>query len=357
MQEIHLIFTRDFDQWVQEMVRNSLVKDCPKVWGTGFSDQIVHFNGQTFEWYRYKADMDRVSKFMVKKPLGDRIYSPKTQTGFLADVARLRRTLKSPQAVRRAEQEHLANLEKLFRKFYPYYPLGIFLPGAWKNDFLRYHGSSGKRVLKTLTHSREKSEGLLKEVGLHLRKWLGPKLVKYQSSREFVRLLSVAEIRKFVFEQKLPSQQVLKARSRGYVYFAGRILPTRNFVGFLKRKKIKVGNLENSPSGAHGVSGTVAYSGQGVTRGRAQRIFNSDQVSGFKNGRILVTPMTSPEYLPAMKIARAIVTDEGGVTSHAAIVARELKKPCLIGTRIATKFFRNGDLVEINWKSGSLKKL
>ena len=57
--------------------------------------------------------------------------------------------------------------------------------------------------------------------------------------------------------------------------------------------------------------------------------------------------MTRPEFLPAMKKASAIVTDEGGITSHAAIVSRELGIPCIIGTKNATEILKNGDLVEV----------
>jgi pyruvate, water dikinase len=53
-----------------------------------------------------------------------------------------------------------------------------------------------------------------------------------------------------------------------------------------------------------------------------------------------------------MKKASAIITDEGGITSHAAIVSREMKKPCVIGTKIATKILKDGDLVEVDADRG-----
>lgn len=67
--------------------------------------------------------------------------------------------------------------------------------------------------------------------------------------------------------------------------------------------------------------------------------------------------MTLPDLLPAMKKASAFVTDEGGVMCHAAIIARELKKPCIIGTRIATQFLKDGDLVEVDAEKGIVKIL
>ncbi len=60
----------------------------------------------------------------------------------------------------------------------------------------------------------------------------------------------------------------------------------------------------------------------------------------FKKGDILVAGMTRPEFVPIMKKAAAIITDEGGITCHAAIIAREMKKPCIIGTKIAAQLLK-----------------
>ncbi|MBU4375400.1 hypothetical protein KKH38_02770 [Patescibacteria group bacterium] len=74
-----------------------------------------------------------------------------------------------------------------------------------------------------------------------------------------------------------------------------------------------------------------------------------------KKGDVLVVGMTLPDYVPVMKIASAIITDEGGITCHAAIISRELKIPCIIGTKIATKVLRDGDLVEVDADQGVIK--
>ena len=75
----------------------------------------------------------------------------------------------------------------------------------------------------------------------------------------------------------------------------------------------------------------------------------------MKSGDIIVTTMTTPDYLMAMKMAAAIVTEEGGLTSHAAIIARELGIPCIIGTKIATQVFKNGDMVEVDAEKGVVR--
>lgn len=94
------------------------------------------------------------------------------------------------------------------------------------------------------------------------------------------------------------------------------------------------------------VSGQSVFSGK-VT-GTVKIIMSAAEASGMLQGGVLVCPMTNPDFMPAILRASAIVTDEGGILCHATIVSRELKKPCIIGTKIATKVLKDGDLVEVD---------
>jgi phosphoenolpyruvate synthase/pyruvate phosphate dikinase len=83
--------------------------------------------------------------------------------------------------------------------------------------------------------------------------------------------------------------------------------------------------------------------------------FGADEsVKAMRPGSILFATQTHPNLVPYMKKALAIVTDEGGVTCHAAIVSREIGKPCIIGTRLATKVVKTGDKVALNLKTGEI---
>lgn len=101
------------------------------------------------------------------------------------------------------------------------------------------------------------------------------------------------------------------------------------------------------------LKGQVAQSGK--VRGRVKLVFGSQHNSKVKRNDILVSVSTSPQLLPAMKLAAAFITDMGGITSHAAIVAREFRKPCIVGTKIATKVLKDGDLVEVDANKGIVK--
>ena len=95
----------------------------------------------------------------------------------------------------------------------------------------------------------------------------------------------------------------------------------------------------------------------GKVRGRARIIMTSKDMPKMKKDDILISIATSPEIVPAMKKAAAIVTEQGGITSHAAIVSRELNIPCIIGTNIATKAIKDGDLLEVNANTGLIRIL
>ncbi|MBI2573530.1 hypothetical protein HYV86_06715 [Candidatus Woesearchaeota archaeon] len=101
--------------------------------------------------------------------------------------------------------------------------------------------------------------------------------------------------------------------------------------------------------------GTIASMGK--TQGRVVIVLKTHDLLRVERGDILVSSMTRPEMTVAMHKAAAFVTDEGGITSHAAIVARELHKPCVIGTKIATKILKDGDLVEVDANKGIIKIL
>jgi len=96
---------------------------------------------------------------------------------------------------------------------------------------------------------------------------------------------------------------------------------------------------------------------RGKVQGLAKIILSTADFAKLSTGDILVTKATSVDFVPIMQKAAAFVTDEGGITSHASIVAREMSKPCIIGTKIATKIFKDGDLIEVDAINGIVRKI
>lgn len=101
--------------------------------------------------------------------------------------------------------------------------------------------------------------------------------------------------------------------------------------------------------------GAIGYSG--ITKGKVKIILQSKDISRVKKGDILVTYMTTMEFTPVFRKISALVTDEGGISSHAAIISREFKIPCIVGSQVATRVLKDGDLVEVDANKGIIKKL
>jgi len=109
------------------------------------------------------------------------------------------------------------------------------------------------------------------------------------------------------------------------------------------------------PTGVKETKGTCAYPGKVL--GTARLVSTPEEMRKMKQGDVLVAFTTNPYLMPAIKKAAALVTDEGGLTCHAAIVAREFGIPCVVGTRMATRLFRDGEKIEVDASKGVVRKI
>jgi len=168
-------------------------------------------------------------------------------------------------------------------------------------------------------------------------------------SEEELYLFLPSEICTFLKKNKLPSKYVLSKRKEGYVMALidgkNRLYAGKHWV----KQFEKLMGLENGRAVPvlHGSSACL-----GKACGHVKVIFSKEEVGKIQQGDVLVTSMTTPDYVIAMRRASAIVTDEGGVTCHAAIVAREMNIPCVIGTGNATQVLKDGDIVQVDANEG-----
>lgn len=103
------------------------------------------------------------------------------------------------------------------------------------------------------------------------------------------------------------------------------------------------------------IKGNIAF--KGLVRGIAKIVVHPDDLVKVKTGEVLVAQMTFPSFISAMQKSVAFVTDEGSIACHAAIIAREMKKPCIVGTKNATKILKDGDLIEVDAEKGMVRKI
>ncbi|MDO8558104.1 MAG: PEP/pyruvate-binding domain-containing protein [bacterium] len=172
----------------------------------------------------------------------------------------------------------------------------------------------------------------------------------YPDLGDLVKYLAIEEVK----ENALPSVETLQERQRHYIYFGFRLYTNKNVHEFVRENAIVI-EEEKVPMGATEFAGQTAMGGK--AQGRVRILRKKSEIPFLQKGEILATAMTTPDYLPAMRNAVAFITDEGGITCHAAIVARELGKPCIIGTKIATQVLKDGDLVEVDANHGIVKIL
>jgi len=93
----------------------------------------------------------------------------------------------------------------------------------------------------------------------------------------------------------------------------------------------------------------------GIASGRVRVLSSPDEGSRLRDGEVLVAEMTNPDWVPTMRRASAVVTDGGGITCHAAIVARELRVPCVVGTGSATTVLKEGQQVTVDGSTGEVR--
>ncbi|MBS3168672.1 hypothetical protein J4216_06095 [Candidatus Woesearchaeota archaeon] len=178
------------------------------------------------------------------------------------------------------------------------------------------------------------------------------KLSKY---KEILYVISPKELFKLK-ERNLTSIEInkIKERCKGYALINNKLVLEKDLNKNLeKNNQILIETKRESTNNI--INGSCAFPGK--IKGKVKIVFELDQLKKVNKGDILVTPMTTPDYLLAMKKASAFVTDEGGITCHAAIVAREIGKPCIIGTKIATKILKDNDKVEVDADKGTIKIL
>lgn len=222
-------------------------------------------------------------------------------------------------------------LSKLMAK--GHYPAEIIqLVGEWHERAETVTCKAWDQVKKVVV-KLAKRRGVLKED------------ILYYLPDEFFRLLKSG---------KTVSERVINQRRKYYVLLMrnGRIrLYLGNAAHAIERKELPLRDV----TAVHILKGMPAS--QGYAKGLVRIVNTEAQVRKMKNGEILVSIMTTPRLVSAVKKAAAIVTDEGGITSHAAIVARELKTPCIVGTKIATQVFKDGDRVEVDAVRGIVRKI
>jgi phosphohistidine swiveling domain-containing protein len=173
-------------------------------------------------------------------------------------------------------------------------------------------------------------------------------------NREDLWYFSYVDIADYLNSNRLVSEEEIRERKSGIVTEEGQT-GVKVRIGKDAQSFLNSSLKREEHRGTEEIRGSAAY--PGLVRGKVRVIKERSQFSSFNEGEILIAPYTAPEYVSLMRKAIAIVTDTGGITSHAAIVSRELRIPCVVGTKVASRVLKDGDTVEVDAESGIVKKL
>jgi phosphohistidine swiveling domain-containing protein len=174
-------------------------------------------------------------------------------------------------------------------------------------------------------------------------------------SQPLLEYATIEEMELFHKMGTLDLSELKKRKQQGYVttIISGKAV-------LLTGEQAKPYQVTENISYANELQGRTANPGKVRGNVRIISFISEDyhkQVSQFKQGEILITGMTRPQIAHLCTKAGAIVTDEGGITSHASIISREFNIPCIVGTQDATKVFKTGDLVEVDATNGKILKI
>ena len=203
------------------------------------------------------------------------------------------------------------------------------------HDYLPFHDYRKECQMKTLFCLRKMFDEISK---------------RHSISKELLLLCSVDEIKKILKGDTINLEEI--GLRKDFCYYEG----DQDKIILLSGKEAR----EKIESIASGMSKKRKFKGMtanpGKVSGRALVGYDSSEINkNMEEGFILVTSMTTPDFVPAMKKAAAIVTDEGGVTCHAAIISREFGIPCVVSTNDASRIIKNDEMVEVDADKGIVR--
>jgi phosphohistidine swiveling domain-containing protein len=209
-----------------------------------------------------------------------------------------------------------------------------------------------KKYLPILEEARLYAEPIFRNSEDFFEKFAQKLAKKNHYPKDILFASTGKEIESYFKNNKLPSKKLLRAR----FIQSSLIIEKAKQQLYVGKEVDQIEKIVNFHAFEGSLSGQTAY--EGKVKGHARIVLNPKEYTDvFNKGDILVTGMTRPEFLPLMKKSAAFVTDAGGILSHAAIMARELKKPAVIGTKNATRVFKDGDLVEVDANKGIIRKV
>lgn len=331
-------YTRDTTLVIQQIWHHALVGGIKDNFGIVCPAPLIsvdYINNGVIEIWENKKALDFIKKKLV---LGI-INKPKFFLDFIADYEK---------ALERFAQSwnHASLPSKEFLIFF-IREVNKYVSGDLLITYLSEQGEVNNKVAKKAKELRSKDQYFSSNDNI-IRKSIVrfyPEIADYAVTIKFSEIIKGCP----------PSIKECERRFKNFISASNGYCAIETLAEFKKKNLNLVFEEENKKFKSNFFIGETAF--KGLVIGQVKIVHLISELDKINQGDVLVSPMTTPMFVSAMKRAAGIITDEGGILSHAAIIARELKKPCIIGTKIATKVLRDGDLVEVDADKGIVKIL
>lgn len=353
-----------FHFWnIENLIISQLKQDFKNIFGEKSSEeklqQVLTPSKETY-FSKERKSLEKIAIYLSKKPNGEKlenmIKEHLNKFAFTSFVLMLGKPHNEEDILNRVKEllkedlkKKVSNRQRKERRD----------RGEINKILKRLHSQKDvyKRVLlaQELMFWKNQRLDILFKCDLEVKTLFGLVAALMELSYEELVYLRYEELKLWFKSGKLPSKQEIGKRMESYA------LHLKNGKIFLytdksKYPQIEVDSKKEAISESNRIiEGKIAYKGR--VKGKVRIVNSVDDAKSVRRGEVLVTKMTRPEMIIGLEKAIAFVTDEGGMLSHAAIVSREMKKPCVVGTKIATLVFKNGDLIEIDANKGFIRKL
>lgn len=354
------IFTRSFNFPVVEGYSESLLIELPKIIDFYFSKTLFLFKNGILEVYRNKNEsINKLVPHILHK-INNNEFNPKLfLQDYFSNIKILKEYInkyKEFNFVKDNFSEMVVDLKK-FKEIWIWCITGMVVV-YW----LAYIAIENKNELNDLKYlfddfkkARQDSEEMY-----YLGNQFFDYFINYIAKKENINYkladyLTFIEIVDYLNKKTLPNLVELSRRQSGIGFINGEkfYYKDSDIKKIISDNNIIIKDEDYFDDTIKVITGICGY--KGMVKGPVKILKHHKDLDNLQDNDILVSVMTSPLYLKAVKRSAAIITDEGGVLCHAAIIARELKKPCVIGTKIATKILHDGDLVEVDAGKGIIK--
>lgn len=335
----------------------SYMKSMKKEVGWAFKNYFFVIRDGIEQGYRFEDDFVKLKKFLNqiknKSAFLKQIY--KKLKIYSEQYKKLLETTEK-QILKNKNNRDLLNLFKDIyqteKKLYAVLHIPLYFESAINN----LRGRIIRNDLKRLAILRGEAAGLIFKMYGDCFGFFEEFSRRFNIKRSLVTWMLPIEIKKSLKRGRpVISESILKKRFQLSILIT-KNTRTRLLIGDKAQRFIrKYFELFKDVGDIKEIRGKIAYRGR--VFGIARIVIGKSDFPKIKNKDIVIAPTTSVHYVPYLKKVAAIVTDEGGITSHAAIISREMKKPCIIGTKIATKVLKDGQLVEVDANKGVVKIL